>query len=88
MIFLLLSFFLYFKKLFLPTWTFVPTCFLLQIEQRSFLNLSSSVLYGANIDFHNPLKAKTVTSVMVPAATDLEDRRAKIAVARHRFPTW
>lgn len=58
------------------------------MKQRSFLSLSSSVLYGANIDFHNPLKAKSVTAMMVPAATDSESRRAKVAIARHWFPTW
>jgi len=85
-----LSFFLIYIYLltFLLPWPFIPTYFPSQMKQRSFLSLSSSVLYGANIDFHNPLKAKSVTAMMVPAATDSESRRAKVAIARHWFPTW
>lgn len=49
---------------------------------------SLSVLHVVNIDFPNPVKAKSVTSMMLPAATDLENRRAKVATARHWFPTW
>lgn len=52
-----------------------------------FLTLSVSVLHISNIDFPNPLKAESVTSMMFLAATDLENRRAKVAMARRWFPT-
>lgn len=52
------------------------------------MTLSLSVLHIANIDFPNPWKAQSVTSVMLPEAAGLENGSTQVAVARHWFPTW